>query len=273
MKLARAPAEAAIGRIGQTLGLGDRRDRARHHHHRGRRHVAGGAGGVGQSRHRSARDHADRLRRRRSAARGRRRAGDFDPARRHSQAARQFLRARHADGAVAPRFRPHAGRCSSARSARARPTRAFAELRAAGEAALARDHPARDQLAQARFDFAADLRYRGQEHTIAIPVAGADDLTGDTEATRLKFNQQHDRRYGHAAPDQSIEIVNLRLTVTVPRMEDVIGALAVAAVDADRVRTRAAPAGHLRRSGDGRSRRASCGGPRWRQEPRSPGRR
>src|SRR5262249_60891406 len=33
---------------------------------------------------------------------------------------------------------------------------------------------------------------------------------------------QHDRRYGHAAPDQSIEIVNLRPAVTVPRMEDAI---------------------------------------------------
>jgi N-methylhydantoinase A len=94
-------------------------------------------------------------------------------------------------------------------------TRAFAELRSAGEAALARDN-----LARGRFDFAADLRYRGQEHTIAIPVARADDLTSDTDATRLRFNEQHDRRYGHAAPDQSIEIVNLRLTVTVPRMDD-----------------------------------------------------
>jgi N-methylhydantoinase A len=95
--------------------------------------------------------------------------------------------------------------------------RAFAELRAAGEHALARDH-----LARGRFDFAADLRYRGQEHTIAIPVARAEDLTSATLATRLRFNEQHDRRYGHAAPDQSIEIVNLRLIVTVPRMEDVI---------------------------------------------------
>jgi N-methylhydantoinase A len=95
--------------------------------------------------------------------------------------------------------------------------RAFAELRAAGEAALVHDH-----LARGRFDFAADLRYRGQEHTIAIPVAGADDLTGNTEATRARFDEQHQRRYGHAAPDQSIEIVNLRLTVTVPRMDDVI---------------------------------------------------
>ncbi len=97
-------------------------------------------------------------------------------------------------------------------------TRAFAELRSAGKAALGRDH-----LANGRFDFAADLRYRGQEHTIAIPVARAEDLASDTEATRVRFNEQHDRRYGHAAPDQSIEIVNLRLVVTVPRMEDVIG--------------------------------------------------
>ena len=95
--------------------------------------------------------------------------------------------------------------------------RAFAELRAAGEEALARD-----RLSRGRFDFAADLRYRGQEHTIAIPVVQAADLASDTAATRLRFNEQHDRRYGHAAPDQSIEVVNLRLTVTVPRMQDVI---------------------------------------------------
>jgi N-methylhydantoinase A len=95
--------------------------------------------------------------------------------------------------------------------------RAFAELRQAGEEALSRDH-----LARGRFDFAADLRYRGQEHTIPIAVTRAEDLTSATEATRLRFNEQHDRRYGHAAPDQSIEIVNLRLVVTVPRMEDVI---------------------------------------------------
>src|SRR5262249_53773410 len=31
-----------------------------------------------------------------------------------------------------------------------------------------------------------------------------------------------DRRYGHAAPDQSIEIVNLRLVVTLARMDDAI---------------------------------------------------
>ena len=81
---------------------------------------------------------------------------------------------------------------------------------------------ARDALSGGQFDFAADLRYRGQEHTIAIPVLRAEDLTSDIAATVERFHAQHDRRYGHAAPDQSIELVNLRLTVTIARMEDVI---------------------------------------------------
>lgn len=95
---------------------------------------------------------------------------------------------------------------------------AFAELRAAGEAALARD-----RLDGGRFNFAADLRYRGQEHTIPIAVSDVRDLTSATEGTRVRFDAQHERRYGHAAPDQSIEVVNLRLVVTVPRMQDTIG--------------------------------------------------
>jgi N-methylhydantoinase A len=95
---------------------------------------------------------------------------------------------------------------------------AFSELRSAGEHALARDG-----LSGGLFNFAADLRYRGQEHTIPIAVAGASELTDNTEAPRTRFNTQHDLRYGHAAPDQSIEIVNLRLVVTVPRMHDAIG--------------------------------------------------
>ncbi len=94
---------------------------------------------------------------------------------------------------------------------------AFADLHDAGMAALKRDG-----LSGGAFNFAADLRYRGQEHTISVAVTGPDDLTGATDATRKRFDAQHDRRYGHAAPDQSIEIVNLRLVVTVARMDDAI---------------------------------------------------
>jgi N-methylhydantoinase A len=95
--------------------------------------------------------------------------------------------------------------------------KAFDELRASGEASLKRDG-----LTGGTFEFAADLRYRGQEHTIAIPVGKPEDLSTDISETSQKFNAQHDRRYGHAAPDQSIEIVNLRLVVTIARMQDVI---------------------------------------------------
>ncbi len=95
---------------------------------------------------------------------------------------------------------------------------AFAELRRAGEAALARD-----RLVGGQFEFAGDLRYRGQEHTIPIAMMDPQDLTTATDGTRMRFDAQHDRRYGHAAPDQSIEIVNLRLVVTVPRMQDAVG--------------------------------------------------
>ncbi|MCL2429496.1 MAG: hydantoinase/oxoprolinase family protein, partial [Alphaproteobacteria bacterium] len=100
---------------------------------------------------------------------------------------------------------------------RAPAAQAFADLRDAGLAALKRDG-----LSDATFNFAADLRYRGQEHTIAVPVAGPDDMVGAAAVARQRFNAQHDRRYGHAAPDQSIEIVNLRLVVTVPRIDDAI---------------------------------------------------
>lgn len=96
-------------------------------------------------------------------------------------------------------------------------TKAFDDLRESGNMALKRDG-----LSNGEFEFAADLRYRGQEHTIAIVVARPEDLTTDISGTTQKFNIQHDRRYGHAAPDQSMEIVNLRLVVTIARMQDVI---------------------------------------------------
>jgi N-methylhydantoinase A len=103
--------------------------------------------------------------------------------------------------------------------ARADAEKAFAELRASGEDALLRDGFV---ASQARFAFAADLRYRGQEHTIPIPIASPADLVDDTAETVRAFNRQHDDRYGHAAPDQSIEIINLRLVVTVARADDAV---------------------------------------------------
>jgi N-methylhydantoinase A len=91
---------------------------------------------------------------------------------------------------------------------------AFAELAEAGERQLARDGIA---PGTAEFAYLADLRYVGQEHTIAIPVREPGQLSGDFSALRATFDAEHDQRYGQAAPDERLEIVNVRLVVTAAR--------------------------------------------------------
>jgi N-methylhydantoinase A len=91
---------------------------------------------------------------------------------------------------------------------------AFAELADAGQRQLARDGIA---PGTAEFAYLADLRYVGQEHTIAIPVREPGQLSGDFSALRAAFDAEHDQRYGQAAPDERLEIVNVRAVVTAAR--------------------------------------------------------
>jgi N-methylhydantoinase A len=59
-----------------------------------------------------------------------------------------------------------------------------------------------------------DLRYIGQEFPIQTPLGGDVIAAADLAGVRASFDELHDRRYGHQAVDEPIEIVNLRLTVT-----------------------------------------------------------
>ncbi|MDY6818620.1 MAG: hydantoinase/oxoprolinase family protein [Halobacteriales archaeon] len=65
-------------------------------------------------------------------------------------------------------------------------------------------------------DRAVDARYIGQSYelTIPLPTGSIDDDTLDTIVER--FHDQHEQRYGHAMPDEPIELVTLRLTGRVP---------------------------------------------------------
>ncbi len=94
----------------------------------------------------------------------------------------------------------------------------FEELAASG-----RDRMQRDQISSsvADFRFYADLRYVGQEHALAIPVSGPDMLFGDTSKVRELFDVEHDLRYGQAAMEENMEIVNVRLVITA-RKDDTI---------------------------------------------------
>jgi N-methylhydantoinase A len=59
-----------------------------------------------------------------------------------------------------------------------------------------------------------DMRYVGQEFPIQTPVGEQDLLRRDPELLRTAFDRIHDRRFGHQAVDEPVEIVNLRLTAT-----------------------------------------------------------
>jgi N-methylhydantoinase A len=87
--------------------------------------------------------------------------------------------------------------------------RIYGELARSGERALEAagvEPEARDNL------WFMDLRYVGQEFWLQVPVSRAEIEAGDTEAILARFNEIHDRRFGHAAADEPLELVNLRLT-------------------------------------------------------------
>jgi N-methylhydantoinase A len=65
--------------------------------------------------------------------------------------------------------------------------------------------------------FYADLRYVGQEHALQIRIETPDMLTVDLSVVRERFHEEHDQRYGQAASEEQLEIVNLRLVLTALR--------------------------------------------------------
>lgn len=92
----------------------------------------------------------------------------------------------------------------------------FNELDEAGRAQLEADGI---DITDARFEFFADLRYVGQEHAIPISISRPEDLTDGHAALKAAFDVEHDQRYGQSAPDESMEVVNMRLIVTSERKD------------------------------------------------------
>jgi N-methylhydantoinase A/oxoprolinase/acetone carboxylase beta subunit len=77
---------------------------------------------------------------------------------------------------------------------------------AAMQAGLASQFVA-DGVEDVTYARAADLRYAGQGYELRVPVEG-----GDMAAAIARFHERHRAEYGHAFPDSTVEIVNLRLT-------------------------------------------------------------
>lgn len=62
-----------------------------------------------------------------------------------------------------------------------------------------------------RLNRTLDLRYKGQEYYLNVPFVG--DITKDVlEKAAQDFHEIHHKTYGHAAMNEPVEIVNLRVT-------------------------------------------------------------
>jgi N-methylhydantoinase A len=83
----------------------------------------------------------------------------------------------------------------------------FAEFERQGQERLADENLSDEQL---RFERAVDLRYRGQSFDLRVPVP--DDLDDEAmDAVARQFHDRHEARYGHASPDEPLELVTVRL--------------------------------------------------------------
>ena len=85
---------------------------------------------------------------------------------------------------------------------------AFARLEATGRERFSAEGFADDGAVVERI---AEMRYVGQAHELAIPVAGKPDADRLADA----FNASYEQAYGHCNRDEAIEIVNLRVAVIV----------------------------------------------------------
>jgi N-methylhydantoinase A len=78
------------------------------------------------------------------------------------------------------------------------------EMQGTGDETLAREGVPADRRQRRA---ALDLRYVGQWHELTVPV----ELPVDVEAATRDFHALHDAHFGHASPDQPVELLAVRL--------------------------------------------------------------
>jgi N-methylhydantoinase A len=86
---------------------------------------------------------------------------------------------------------------------------AFSLLEKSALDTLAEEGARAEQIVLRRF---LDMRYRGQEYTLPVPVTEELSTLVDFSAIRSRFDQLHQEHYGHSAPNEPVMMVNLRLS-------------------------------------------------------------
>lgn len=85
----------------------------------------------------------------------------------------------------------------------------FADFVIQGEALLEREGVISHQRRMLR---SVDLRYRGQSHELSVTLPSGPLTQEHLTTLHEQFHATHARAYGYAAPEDAIELVNLRLT-------------------------------------------------------------
>src|SRR6266545_3442661 len=86
---------------------------------------------------------------------------------------------------------------------------AFSTLENSATDTLAEEGAKTEQINLRRF---LDMRYRGQEYTLPVPVTEDLRALTDFSAIRSRFDRLHQEHYGHSAPKEPVMMVNLRLS-------------------------------------------------------------
>jgi N-methylhydantoinase A len=86
----------------------------------------------------------------------------------------------------------------------------YAGMEAEGRAALAQSAVAPESIVIER---AADMRYVGQEHAVAVDLPTEFFERQDRGAIKRRFDAVHNVRYGTSAPGEPADLVSLRVTV------------------------------------------------------------
>ena len=86
---------------------------------------------------------------------------------------------------------------------------AFSLLERSAVDTLTEEGSTPEQIVLRRF---LDMRYRGQEYTLPVPITEDLRSVTDFSAIRSRFDQLHQEHYGHSAPKEPVMMVNLRLS-------------------------------------------------------------
>jgi N-methylhydantoinase A len=88
------------------------------------------------------------------------------------------------------------------------------------------------------FERAADMRYVGQEHSVAVGMPAT--IAGEAARQQIKrlFDKVHEQRYSHSAPEEAADVVSLRVSaigrLSKPKLPEIVPGGAIPPKEAHR---------------------------------------